>query len=311
MERVAKGCQGSSGRPSRYNQVIVRLPIPPSSSDRSHARRDPHAPPELDDVGPATYWDGILGDFSESPDVDPWRAYMRRIYARLLTEWMSLPSASAPALKTDLFEEAISCHHVLGDLGPGSVGIDCSPAIVSAARRRMGPGYRLVVADLRDLPLQTGAVGQILAGSSLDHFSDKSDIAVALGELVRVLEPGGILVVTFDNPQNPIVWLRNWLPFAWLHRLRLVPYYVGATCSHVEAARILTELGLEVTATGAVVHAPRMPAIWLAALAGWLGRPRLCRLVDWLLDRFEALGRLPTRYRTGYYVAVRATKVKD
>jgi SAM-dependent methyltransferase/GNAT superfamily N-acetyltransferase len=251
------------------------------------------------------YWDQILRAFDRPTPFDPWYAYMRSVYGRLVATW--LPT-SGPALKTDLFEEAITDHHVLGKLGPGSIGIDWSPEIAQAARKRLGDSYRVVVADVRHIPLRTASVGRILVASSLDHFIDKRDIAVALTELVRVLKPGGALVATFDNPHNPVVSLRNRLPFAWLHRIGIVPYYVGATYGRAEAEHILNSLGLRVKTTSAVAHAPRAPAIWLATFAGRLGRPGFCRVVEWLLARCEVMERLPTRYRTGYYIALGAEK---
>src|SRR5262249_4303394 len=222
------------------------------------------------------------------------------------------PCAARRGLKTDLFEEAVSCHHVLDALGPGSIGIDCSLAIVRAARerlRRAGDRHLFVVADLRAIPLRASAVGHILAGSSLDHFPAKADIAVSLTELARVLSPGGTLVVTFDNPHNPIVWLRNRLPFAWLNRCGLVPYYVGATYGRAEGRARLEALGFAVTDVTAVAHAVRAPVIWCVALAERLNAPRLRRRIARILEAFERFERWPTRYRTGYYLAFRAQKL--
>jgi SAM-dependent methyltransferase/GNAT superfamily N-acetyltransferase len=261
-------------------------------------------PPRADGELPA-YWDGVLNEFQDAAPLTPWRAYMQHVYSQLVAAWMPAP---APALKTDLFEEAVTPYHVLGELGPGSIGIDCSPGIVQQARKRLGNQYHVVVGDLRHIPLRTGCVGRILAGSSLDHFHDKRDITVALAELVRVLKPGGTLVVTFDNPHNPAVWVRNRLPFSWLRRVGLVPYYVGATYGRAEAERILNGLGLQVTTTTVVAHAPRALAIWLAMLAERLGRPGFCQFVLRLLDRCELMESLPTRFRTGYYLAFRAQK---
>jgi SAM-dependent methyltransferase len=242
--------------------------------------------------------------------IDAWRGYMRRVYAELIRQW--LPSAPAGlGLKTDLFEEAVTHHEVLSALGPGSVGVDVSPAVALAARQRLGErdrSHRFIVGDLRQAPLRSESVARVLAGSSLDHFADKADIAASLAELARVLVPGGVLLLTLDNPHNPAIWLRNHLPFALLKRLRLVPYYVGATYGQAEARAHLEALGFHVTDVSAVAHAPRAPAVWLAALIDRHRRGLTPTRLERLLWSCEALGRWPTRYVTGYYLAVRAVR---
>jgi SAM-dependent methyltransferase len=263
------------------------------------------------DTAPApAYWDQVMEEHRQASPLVQWRAYMRRIYTDLMRRWVPT-SGAGRGLKTDLFEEAVSAHHVLRALGPGSIGLDCSPATVLAARerlRRTGGGHLLVVADLRAIPLRASTVGHILAGSSLDHFPDKADIATSLKELARVLRPGGTLVATFDNPHNPAVWLRNRLPFVWLNRLGLVPYYVGQTYGRAEGRARLEALGFAVTDVTAVAHAVRAPAIALIALAERFNAPRVQRLLGRTLDAFERFERWPTRYRTGYYLAFRAEK---
>ena len=256
------------------------------------------------------YWDGVLGATLGARPIEPWRAYMRHVYVGLMRRWLA-SSIPGPSLKTDLFEEAVTDHELLSELGPGSLGLDCSPAIAAKAHDRLrgsGRGLRFIVGDLRQIPLRGGVIARILAGSSLDHFSDKRDIEVSLRELARVLVPGGTLVLTLDNPHNPIVWLRNHLPIAWLTRARLVPYYVGATYSLAEGRSHLEAIGFVVTDVVAVAHAPRAPAILLAALAGRLRSPRVSRWLGHALSVFESLERWPTRYRTGYYLAFRAEK---
>jgi len=261
-------------------------------------------------VAPAD-WDVVMAEHQQASPIAQWRAYMQRVYWELIRRWVP-PSGAGRGLKTDLFEEAVSSHHVLGALGTGSIGIDCSLAIVQAARerfRRTEDRHLFVVADLRAIPFRAGTVGHILAGSSLDHFPAKTDIATSLTELARVLSPGGTLVVTFDNPHNPVVWLRNSLPFVWLHRCGLVPYYVGETYGRAEGRARLEALGFAVTDVTAVAHAVRAPVIWFIALAEHLTAPRLQRLIARILDAFECFERWPTRYRTGYYLAFRAQKL--
>lgn len=256
------------------------------------------------------YWDQALTEVCRSAPTEAWRAYMRRVYGRLVREWLPAAALSC-GLKTDLFEEAVSAQHLLPDLGPGSVGIDCSQAVVHAARTRLareGGQYKFVVGDLRRLPLRSGSITHILSGSSLDHFSDKADIATSLAELARVLAPEGVLVITFDNPHNPIVWVRNRLPSAWLKRLHLVPFYLGATYGRTEACQQLAAVGLTVTHITAVAHAPRIPFRRLITVAERLGWKSLQTFVARLLDSFEILERWPTRYQTGYYLALRAKR---
>ena len=215
-------------------------------------------------------------------------------------------------LKTDLFEEAVSEHALLPAMGQYSVGIDCSHAIALAAKRRLqacrGPSF-LIVGDLRQLPIRSSSIQYVLSGSSLDHFQRHDQIALCLAELNRVLIPGAPAVFTFDNPHNPAIWLRNHLPFAWLKRAGLVPYYIGATYTCEMARRQLEAAGFEVLGVTAIAHAPRAVAMGLAALFERLGWNRPLSAITCLLDVFEKLQYLPTRYHTGYYIACNTRKM--
>ena len=254
-------------------------------------------------------WDQVVADFQSSPTLDVWRAYMKEVYCRLTRRWFE---AAPPGrrLKTDLFEEAISLHHPMAEFPEGSLGMDVSISVVARARANLGRStiHHLVVSDLRQSPIRPGALGTILSGSSLDHFETEEELISGLAALTAGLTPGGVLVLTLDNPQNPLIWLRNLLPYRILKRVGLVPYFVGKTWSRREARRQLEDLGLEVSDETAIAHAPRAPAIWLDSLtAQWRG----ARLGDALLRvylAFEVLEALPTRYLTGYYVAIRARR---
>ena len=265
---------------------------------------------------PQAYWDGIADHFGTDKQSSTWRAYMQQCYTALADRWFA-GTPEGLTLKTDLFEEAVTPLHLFGALGQNAIGMDLSLAVVRAASARLRRERHtphappLVVSDLRTLPFANHSVARILSGSSLDHFEQHTDIAVALAELVRCLRPGGCLVVTFDNPHNPLVWLRNALPFSWLTRIGLVPYFVGATYSRADARQTLTALGLEVTHMGSMGHVPRAPAIWAS---DWHARrstrvsPLLLRLFGWW-DTW--LNDTPLQFRSGYYLAVRAIKPLD
>lgn len=258
------------------------------------------------------YWDAVASRGTGAAPGATWRAYMQGVYRELMARWFD----GAPVgrcLKTDLFEEAVTPFHPFAGSDTALFGIDLSPQVVRAAARRLavdgGTLAAVAVADLRGLPLADGAFARILSGSSLDHFRTTAELNAGLTELARVLRPGGCLIVTFDNPGNPLVRLRNLLPFALLSAVGLVPYFVGATYSRRQATAALTKLGLEVTHTDAVVHVPRAPAIWISTMAT---RRRGAQVAPWLLTALRwfdrRLSRSPTRYLTGYYVAIRAHK---
>jgi ubiquinone/menaquinone biosynthesis C-methylase UbiE len=245
----------------------------------------------------AVDWESAIADWPQTPGHRLLRAYADVVNGDLVDRWLRGRPAAA-LLKTDLFDEAVGTglYPRLVPLARRVEGIDLSGAVIQAARSRY-PALDARQADVRDLPFADGEFDAIVSCSTLDHFEARSDIAVALGELARVLAPNGTLFVSLDNLANPLVALRNALPYSWLHRIGLVPHYVGASCRPAELERLLAEQGLEVRATTAVMHVPR-----LAALA-------LGRSVEGLLA-FERLGGLPTRYVTGQFVAALAVKTR-
>jgi SAM-dependent methyltransferase/uncharacterized protein YbaR (Trm112 family) len=78
-------------------------------------------------------------------------------------------------------------------LGYQAVGIDPSLGAVMAARRvarQLGADTRYLAADARHLPFAPGSVDCVYSYSVLQHLS-KRDAAAAVGEIGRVLVPGG------------------------------------------------------------------------------------------------------------------------
>jgi hypothetical protein len=122
-----------------------------------------------------------------------------------------------------------------------------------------------------------------------------------------VLRPGGTLILTLDNPANPLIWLRNGPLLGLLRRIGIVPYQVGATLGPRALERVLQAAGLDVVETTAVLHCPRAIAV---ALAGPMERLSRSWQETFLrhLQTWERLERWPTRWLTGHYVAVHAIK---
>ena len=86
----------------------------------------------------------------------------------------------------------------LRDRGATVAGFDKSTGMLKLARRRLGDGADLQVADLgRPLPFPDGAFDDVVASLVLHYLEDWRP---ALAELRRVLKPGGRLVVSVEHP---------------------------------------------------------------------------------------------------------------
>lgn len=261
------------------------------------------------------YWDSLVGESRLKDRQDLWRAHMKELYERLTERWRGQERRKR-ILKTDLYEEAVSRHSLIPSFAgrcEHMVGSDVSFETARAAKQRMageGTGWRsIVVSDARHQAFKSDAFDEIVSNSTLDHFPDRKDIRQSLSELRRMLKPGGLLIITLDNPWNPVVFLRNRLPYRLLKRLGLIPYYMGVTCSRSQLIRALQSQGFRVEDSTAIVHSPRIIAIRAGRILEKVGRQRSEATFHKLLRALEGLERLPTRYVTGYYVAVKAVKV--
>jgi SAM-dependent methyltransferase len=138
----------------------------------------------------------------------------RASYNRLAAEYarrMADELAHKPLDRQLLDAFAASVDGLVCDLGcgPGQVagylhargcevvGIDLSDAMVEQAQR-LRPGLRFLQADMRQLPLDDGTLGGIVAFYSLIHLPPE-ELPVALRELRRVLRGGGPLLVAFHS----------------------------------------------------------------------------------------------------------------
>lgn len=266
---------------------------PPAPSDRGETQ------PRL----PTRLWDEDLAGFVATSSDDPpaWRRYCDALHVDLLQRW-------APAgpigrvLKTDLFDEAAGTGLVrtLSSTADQVVGIDISTTAAVAAHRR---GVRDAVrSDVCRLPFADGAFDLVVSNSTLDHLPDAAAIDTALAELLRVTSPGGVAIITLDNPRCPTVAMRTVLPERWLRATGLVPYEMGATLSLPALERSAERVGFRVDDRTTYMHVLRVTALRSA------GRSR--RPDEWVERalRRERRARGATAQLTGHFVAVRAVR---
>ncbi|HYC21456.1 MAG TPA: methyltransferase domain-containing protein, partial [Candidatus Bathyarchaeia archaeon] len=236
-----------------------------------------------------------------------WRTHSDAVNAAWLEQRLQ-PSAGR-LLKTDTFDEALTAglFPLLSANAGTVVGMDLSAPTVRAACARHAR-LRGTCADVRALPFASGSFDGAVSNSTLDHFTAKADIAVSLAELHRVLRPGGRLLLTLDNLANPVVRLRNLLPYRLLYSLGLVPYFVGATCAPRELERLVRQAGFEVLEIGAILHCPRVLAVATARLLERRGSTELERSFLSVLMKMERLAGRHTRFLSGHFVTVVAVK---
>jgi SAM-dependent methyltransferase len=240
------------------------------------------------------YWDEVATQDDALPD--GWRRHARAEHLRLIEAW---GPPTGCWLKTDLFEERSPSRALLPSLATADwVGTDLSPVVARQARDRTGCAS--VAADVRSLPFPDGRFDGVLSTSTLDHFEVVDELHRALRELRRVLRPRGRLVLTLDNPVNPLIRLRNALPPDVARRTGLSPFQVGCTLAEGSGRTALESAGFEVDDSRHLLHAPHVVGTRLARF-GWWERTAL--------PRTERLGRTRLAPLTGHYVAFTATAV--
>lgn len=257
----------------------------------------------------ASYWDSVAQAWQEEHPQALWRVHSDAVYSALFAQW--LPDHTVERLlKTDLFDETYGqgLYPLLASRAEVVMGTDLATLTVRAARSRHSDLIGME-ADVRRLPFADDTFDVIVSNSTLDHFESLDQLLVGLAELYRVLASGGQLLLSLDNLANPAIAVRNALPSRLMERLRtVVPYYVGATCGPGRLQRVLREVGFEVVEVTALMHHPSILAVAMARLLQRRASPATRRRFLRLLMSLEHLSRLPTRFVTGHYVAVRAVK---
>ena len=180
-------------------------------------------------------------------------------FERVAGEWDSLRSGYfGEAVRDAAIARAyLRPEMVVADIGSGTgfmaaglaplvakvYAVDGSEAMLEVAREKLASfgNVELQLADGATLPFDDAALDAVFANMYLHHCPDPQ---AAITEMVRVLKPGGRLVIT-DMDQHEHTWLRDemadvWLGFArqdlraWFRTAGLVNIIVdrtGETCS--------------------------------------------------------------------------------
>lgn len=143
---------------------------------------------------------------------------------------------------------------LLADAGAAEVvGVDVAAAVVESEREQVGPDVDLRVGDLTSLDFGDGRFDLVVCFEVIEHVDDREG---ALAELVRVLAPRGLLLVSSPNrdvyvPGNPH-HVHEYLP----EELRAA---LGGHLDHVELWRQHDLIGSAVLDDGSLAAAVADP----------------------------------------------------
>ena len=254
-----------------------------------------------------TEWDQLAEQSTPSWYLDRLVGEQKRdLYQELIRRWTD-GFRPRTVLKTDVFEEAHGDDQILFDLlddVPFPVGMDVAYATTAKARQRCPvPRTGFFVGDVRCLPLASESVDFVISTSTLDHFDTPSEFDQSLAELVRIVRPGGRMIVSLDNAYNPFYYLLR-----WVSQRRGAPFRLGYTASLKRLTASLQSLGLEVDAQETLIHNPRLFSSALFTVTRRLLGRRADLPIRAMLSMFGVLDALPTRWITGCFIAVRAVK---
>lgn len=240
---------------------------------------------------PSSFWDDVGAHFPSLKGA-PSTAYYFEC-ERWLFETFAPKLRDRVVAKTDLWDEAKNTEILrwVAEQGASPAGIDVSLPTVRAARGVLA-SHRPALAggDVRAMPFRTGSVDVVYSMGTIEHFPE---YAQAVGEIFRVLKPGGLAIVGVPNKLDP--FLRPLMVHV-LNACGLYGYGMEKSFTPGALQRLLESAGFRVTARTGILFMPG----WLRMLELWLytrGSPLtgvttpLVRLFAWLYRRVPAVRR--------------------
>lgn len=184
---------------------------------------------------------------------NPVARLLMRGFLQAYGDLVRLPEHPARALEVGTGEGELLSR--LAEIHPLSraVALDLDPGVVREAASRV-PSASLLVADAARLPFAPRSFDLVVSCETLEHLPDPG---AALGEIRRVLVPGGALLASV--PREPLWRALNVLRGAYLSRLGNTPGHL----QHFGRGGFLRLL----SAHGFRVEAVRSPLPWTMARA--------------------------------------------
>jgi SAM-dependent methyltransferase len=207
-------------------------------------------------------------------------------------------------LKTDLWDEAKNSEILLwaAEQGARPFGIDVAADVVADARKVLAKHRPcLAGADVRQLPFGDASFDLVYSMGTIEHFADYDR---AVGEMFRVLRPGGTAIIGVPNKLDP--FLRP-LMVHLMNALNVYGYGLEKSFVPAELRALLRRAGFEVQDLSGILFIPG----WLRMLDLWCHTraPVLTRVTGALISPFAwTFSHVSAVRRHGYLIACVATR---
>ncbi len=232
------------------------------------------------------FYDGIAGQYHDLRYGSRYGKLFRALHHEALSDLLALVSPNARVL-----EVACGTGHtteLLYQRGVDFIACDLTPRMLERARQRLSGPAPFLIADAGVLPFPEAQFDVVISTRFL-HLFDIVDQHRMLGEMVRVLRPGGRLIVDFDNFVSRWVLAIPHLLYNLARYRRLAPETEYNRIGQVE--NMLASLGLsDLRSIGVGGYHLIVPALISPQFAVRLGRMHQGRSMRVLAEQFVTTG---------------------
>ncbi len=213
-----------------------------------------------------SFWAGVgatFPDLAGAKSTDYYRLDEQQLFRDYFGEIRGLKM-----LKTDLWDEAKNTRILQWAARNGAIahGVDISPAIVRTAVGEfdlVGEPLRASIGDVEALPFAASSFDAIYSMGTIEHIDETT---TAIGEIFRVLKPGGIAIIGVPNRWDP--FLRP-LMVAAMYRTGLYGYGFEKSYSRRALREMLRQAGFEIVAETGILFVPGWLRILDLACNAW------------------------------------------
>jgi SAM-dependent methyltransferase len=216
-----------------------------------------------------------------------------KLFEKLHHEWLT-EILEHISNKQSVLEVACGTGHtsaLISNLGINFIACDLTPAMIEKAKKRVESlpiKPKFMEADATNLPFDSNSFDVVISTRFLHLFNyDKQE--EVLSEMIRVLKPGGSLIVDFDNWINRWLMALPYLIYNLIRYKRIAPFSIYNKIG--ETTNMIERLGVKVNSSTGIggTHLVGVAAFSFA-IALKIGRIQRIKHCRFLSEQFVVHG---------------------